>query len=197
MHPYSALTDFELIDLMNSGEEQAFSQIYDRYWDKVYIIARNRLQDEHEAEEIVQEIFLDFWTRREIFHLEKGLEYYFSVAVKYKVINHLAKQAKILQYKKGYAIQHAEADNSLLRLIDYNEMKQHLSTMIGSLPDKCRLVFQLRHEQGYTLRQIAKELEISEKTVEAHLTRARKTLRNAIGTLGITYILACMDAFWR
>ena len=68
-------------------------------------------------------------------------------------------------------------------------MKQQLSAMIGSLPEKCRIVFQLRHEQGYSHRQIAEELNISEKTVEAHLSKARKTLRGALTLLWIIYTI--------
>lgn len=197
MHLYSQLNDFELVDLVKSGDEKAFREVYDRYWDLLYIIARNRLNNEPESEEIVQEIFLDFWSKRDSFELTKGLENYFSVAVKYKVINRLVKKAKVLQYEKEYKSIHQEADNSFLHLLDYKEMKQQLSALIGSLPDKCRRVFQLRHEKGYTLRQIAEEMEISEKTVEAHLTKARKTLRNAIEIPGIVYILVCIDSFWR
>jgi RNA polymerase sigma-70 factor (family 1) len=190
MSLYSQLSDFELIHRLRSGEEAAFRHIYDRYWEQLYIIARNRLNDPQESEEIVQEIFLDFWSRKDSFELEKGLGNYFAVAVKFKVINRLARRAHAAKYKKEYVARHSEADNSFLSLLDYKELKQQLAALIAALPEKCRLVFQLRHEQGYSLREISDELGISEKTVEAHLTRARKTLRGALNLLCIIYMIS-------
>ena len=189
MHSYSQLDDFELLELVKTGEEEAFRLIYDRYWDKLYTVARNRLNDPLDAEEIVQDIFCNFWRRRQTLELTKGLDNYFAVAVKFEIINRLARRAKTVKYKKEYATGHSDADNSFLHLLDYKEMKQQLSSMIGSLPEKCRIVFQLRHEQGYTHREIAEELKISEKTVEAHLSKARKTLRGALTLLWIIYTI--------
>ena len=189
------MNDFELVARLKAGEEPAFGEIYNRYWDKLYIIARNRLRDAPEAEEIVQEIFLDFWNRRSDFQLEKGLENYFTIAVKFKVINRLAKQARAAQNARDYAAYHPENDNNLIPLLDYKELRQELASVIGELPEKCRLVFQLRHEQGYSLRQIAAALDISEKTVEAHLTKARKTLRGALDVICITGLIACLTGW--
>lgn len=189
------MNDFELVARLKAGEEPAFREIYDRYWDKLYIIARNRLRDAPEAEEIVQEIFLDFWSRRSDFQLEKGLENYFTMAVKFKVINRLAKRARAAQNARDYAAYHPEADNNIIPLLDYKVLKQELASVVGALPEKCRLVFQLRHEQGYSLRQIADQLDISEKTVEAHLTKARKTLRGALDVICITSLIACLTTW--
>jgi RNA polymerase sigma-70 factor (ECF subfamily) len=185
---FSQLDDFELLTLLRTGEEDAFRFIYDRYWDKLYIIARNRLNDSLEAEEIVQDIFCNFWRKRATIELTKGFDNYFSVAVKFEVINRLAKRARTALNHKEYTATHSDADNSFLHLLDYKEVKQQLTTLIGDLPEKCRIVFKLRHEAGYSLRQIAEELNISEKTVEAHLTKARKTLRGALYIFYIIYL---------
>ena len=189
MYTYSLLNDFELINLLKAGEEAAFRVIYDRHWQRLYSIAYYRLNDSPEAEEIVQDIFCNFWRKRETIELTKSLDHYFAVAVKFEVINHLARRARTVKNKNDYAISRSETDNSFLSILDYKEMKQQLAAMISSLPEKCRIVFQLRHEQGYSLRQIAEELKISEKTVEAHLSKARKTLRGALNLLWIIYII--------
>jgi RNA polymerase sigma-70 factor (family 1) len=192
---YSQLNDFELIARLKAGEEPAFRAIYDRYWNKLYIIARNRLGDALEAEEIVQEIFLDCWKRRSDFELEKGLENYFTTAVKFKVINRLARLASAARNTRDYAARQPDTDNTVISILDYKELKHQLASAIGSLPEKCRLVFLLRHEEGYSLRQIANELNISEKTVEAHLTKARKTLRGALDLIYVTSLIACLTTW--
>ena len=192
---HSQLNDFELIARLKAGEEPAFRAIYDCYWNKLYCIARNRMDDALEAEEIVQEIFLDFWKRRSEFQLEKSLENYFTTAVKFKVINHLAKRAHATRNARDYAAHQPDTENNVIPLLDYKELKHQLASVIGSLPEKCRLVFLLRHEQGYSLRQIATELNISEKTVEAHLTKARKTLRGTLEVLCITSLIAYLSTW--
>ena len=175
--------DFEVAARIKAGNELAFRQVYDRYWDKIYTIARNRLDNVMEAEEIVQEIFTDLWNRRSSFTLLKGFDNYFSVAVKFKVINCLARRARAAEYTRDYAARYSDADNSLLSLLDYREATLRLAGLVRALPEKCRIVYELQHERGYSLRQIAEELNISEKTVEAHLTKARRTLQGAFELL--------------
>ena len=174
---YKDLSDIELSDLLRSGDECAYVEIYERYWDKLYIIARNRIYDSCEAEEIVQDIFYNLWRNRESFNLVKGFQNYFSVAVKFGVINKLAKQAKKNAFEKEMTSIGTEADESTQQYINARDIQQQIQAGISNLPEKCRLVFDLKYSQDYSQRRIADELAISEKTVEAHLSRARKKLR--------------------
>lgn len=187
MYSYNQIDDFKLIELIQAGDELAFREVYDRHWERLYTIACNRLDNEVEAEEIVQEIFCEFWQKIDGFQLTKALENYFAAAVRFRVINHLARRTRERMYKKELAAAAVHADNSLLELLDYKEFLTHFRTKIDELPEKCRLVFQLRYEQGYSQRQIADELQVSEKTVESHLAKARKTLRGAIMLLCILH----------
>ncbi|WP_069659975.1 RNA polymerase sigma factor [Arcticibacter eurypsychrophilus] len=183
MQAYNQLTDFDLAVLLKNGERNVFREIYDRYWDKLYVIASKRLNDELEAEEVVQDIFCNLWRRRDYFVLTTGFSNYFATAVKFEVINRLAKRVRQQVYQKEAARSYSELDYTTLQTLDLNELKTRLQHTIDTLPDKCRLVFTLKHEKGYTQRQIAQELCISEKTVEVHLSRARKTLRSSFGNL--------------
>ena len=183
MPNYKILDDHELARLLGCDDEAAFNEVYSRYWDKLYVLARHRLGDAYESEEIVQDIFCNLWRKRNTFVLQKGFDNYFSVAVKFEIINRLAKRQKAAAYEKEMSVLASEIDRSTLEKLDLTELLRQLQTNISSLPEKCRIVFQLQYEEGYTQRQIAETLEISEKTVEAHLTKARKNLRNAVVNL--------------
>ena len=115
--------------------------------------------------------------------------------MKFKVINRLVKLAHTARNARDYAARQPDTDNNVIPLLDYKELKHQIASAIGSLPEKCRLVFLLRHEEGYSLRQIANELNISEKTVEAHLTKARKTLRGALDVIYVTSLIACFTTW--
>lgn len=194
MSTYKHLSDSELADLLKISDEGAYVEIYERYWGKLYTLARNRIYDSFEAEEIVQDIFYNLWRNRQSFELLKGFQNYFSVAVKFGVINKLAKKAKRVAFEKEMASTNTEADESTLQYINAHDLKNRIQTSIDNLPEKCRLVFNLKYNQDYSQRHIAEELAISEKSVEAHLSRARKKLRseffNVVLLLGsIVYFL--------
>ena len=190
---YSQLGDFDLSRLLQQGDERAFSEIYKRYWEKLYLIANKRLNDSAEAEEIVQDIFCKLWRRRDTFLLTKGFDNYFAVAVKFEVINRIAKKSRHAVLKKEISLIYTETDNSTVEDLNLRELKKQFQDLVNALPEKCRMVFKLRYEKYYTQYQIAQELHISEKTVEAHLAKVRKSLK---GTLKIFFgLVICFLEF--
>ncbi|RFZ91369.1 RNA polymerase sigma-70 factor [Mucilaginibacter conchicola] len=177
------LPDIELANLLKADSEAVFKIIYERYWQKLYVVARKRLNNSMEAEEIVQDVFSNLWRRRHTFQLQKGFDNYFAVAVKFEVLNRMAKHARQSQFEKDAAVNLKDFDETTLQLLDYNELQRRFAITLSELPEKCRLVFQLQHYDGKTQKQIADEMDISVKTVEAHLSKARKKLRDEFGNL--------------
>lgn len=180
---YNTFTDHELAELFKTGDKSAFTAIYQRYWKKIFVIAYKRLENSHIAEEIVQEIFLNFWRKRDLFTITTGLQNYFAIAVKFEILDLMRKKASANAYEKEISCSFSEIDNSTLRELDLLELQRRLHLTVSTLPEKCQLVFKLKHEQGYSQKQIAEELNISEKTVEAHLSKARKTLKQSFGKM--------------
>ncbi|WP_342647933.1 RNA polymerase sigma-70 factor [Mucilaginibacter sp. CSA2-8R] len=185
------LPDHELALHLKEGSTSAFTVIYERYWKQLFVMASKRLGDEDEAEEIVQEIFLNLWRRRETFNLSTGFANYLSIAVKFEILDAMRKRAHVSKYSQELTNSFTEVDESLLKQLDMDELQQTLQLTIKALPEKCQLVYKLKYEQGYSQKQIASELNISEKTVEAHLSKARKVLRGKFG-----YVLLAFLAFY-
>lgn len=183
MATLSTLPDSELLDLLKSGDHAAFTEIYNRYWDKLYVVAYNRLSDELEAEEAVQNIFLSLWKRKETLQLTHSLSTYLSVSVKYQIFTRLAQLKRERQRTDQLKIVAVEGQETTAEWLSEKELKKQLEEAVNTLPEKCRLVFQLSREENLTNKQIAEELDISEKTVEGHMTKALTTLR---GSLNIT-----------
>lgn len=176
-------TDSQLLELIRKDDRVAFTELYNRYWDKLFTVAMHRLNDEHEAEEVVQEVFLSLWQRRLTIELTHSLNTYLSVAVKYRIINHLDKQFRKKQHIEHLAIHAPREQDSTSQWLLEKELRTQLEQSISRLPEKCRIVFLLSREQNKTNAEIAAELNIAEKTVEAHMTKALSTLRQ---TLNIT-----------
>lgn len=175
-----ALTDHQLLEQIQKDDRGAFTELYNRYWDKLFITAMHRLDDEHEAEEVVQEVFLSLWQRRRSVQLTHSINTYLSVAVKYRIINHLDKQYRKKRHIDHLAISAPLQEDSTNTWLSEKELRQQLEHSINKLPEKCRIVFLLSREEQKTNAEIAAELNIAEKTVEAHMTKALSTLRQSL-----------------
>jgi len=173
-------TDQQLVALIRQDDRDAFAELYEKYWDKIFAVAMHRLNDEEEAEEIVQEIFLSIWVRRKSLELSHSLATYLSVAVKYKVINHLAKKHRRQLQMDELSDTLPEAENSTIDWLDEKELRARLEEGINKLPERCRIVFLLSRDENKTYAEIAEQLNISPKTVEAHISKALSTLRQDI-----------------
>lgn len=177
------MSDIDLTALLSKGNDAAFSEIYNRYWKRLFTIAFNKLNNLSEAEELVQDIFLDIWSRRETLKITSSLAAYLAVAVKYKVLDCYSKRATKLRYQNYLSHLSDPLDSSTENWLNHEELKENIRKSVASLPEKCRLVFELSRNNGLSHKQIATKLEIAEKTVESHLSRALRTLRINLGSL--------------
>lgn len=183
------LTDSELLILMQQGDEKSFTEIFNRYWKTILVVAANKTGDLDEAEEIVQDIFISLWNRREQLQLTSSLKNYLTVSVKYQVIKTLAKKSSFQKFADHSLHTYDLLDDSTQEWLEFEELRHRLSELVTELPEKCRLVYQLSRDSGYSQKQIAEELGISEKTVEAHLGKALKTLRTGLNQFLFSLLL--------
>ncbi|RPD41213.1 RNA polymerase sigma-70 factor [Chitinophaga barathri] len=174
--------DEELLQLLRNGEDHAFREIYKRYWDKLLYIAGKKLEDLSEAESIVQDVFVDLWQRRETLEVRQELAGYLVVAVRYRILNFLARQRKAQIYLRDTARSLSAADRSTEEWLGFEELREWLEKIVAGLPEKCRIAYRLRGE-GYSQREIARYMNVSEKTVETHISRALRVLRTGLGQL--------------
>jgi RNA polymerase sigma-70 factor (ECF subfamily) len=182
MGNYSKHTDDELALLLKQAGSEVFKEIYDRFWDKLLNAANKRIKNTEVCEEIVQDVFTKLWVNRTSVVFRAGLGNYLYTAVRYNVIDHYRKYA----VRRNFVISehvHAELDNSTEEYIFLNDLKKHIEVMIAKLPAKCRSVYRLSRIEFKTNKEIASELNISEKTVEGHLTKALHSLRVSISDL--------------
>lgn len=183
---YSTYTDEELLRLLQTNDHKAFAELYERYWDKLLYLAGKKIGDLHEAEHIVQDVFLDCWHRRASLNIQQSVGGYLVVAVKYRIINAQAKRYRQLLRIKEKPFN--QLDNSTEEYLHWRELQQQYHYQLARLPEKCALAFSLRDE-GLSYKEIAAEMKVSEKTVEMHISRAFKALRTALGILGAIIII--------
>lgn len=180
---YEQLTEHELLDRLKTKDQQAFSEIYTRYWDKLFFLASKKTRNMEDAEEIVQDIFVYLWNNSHKLSIHQSLNSYLAVAVKYKVIKQLDKYHQ--QEKYAQLAPKDSSDNSTEDWLEFEELKGQLARLIKTLPNKCQLVYTMSRDKGYSQKKISKTLKISEKTVEAHISKALRYLRTKLGRYSV------------
>jgi RNA polymerase sigma-70 factor (ECF subfamily) len=175
MKNFRAYSDEGLLKLLKQQELGAFEEIYLRYWKKLYSAAYKRVQSRETSEEIVQDIFTSLWLKRHDISVEKLSAYLFA-AVKYKIINYLEKEMsrRIYAEAQGDVL---SVDNSTEETVLLNEFSQALEKEIQKLPPKRQQIFKMSRQENLSIKQVASNLGISEKTAENQLGKALKVLK--------------------
>jgi len=181
------LSDIELVALLQLDELSAFIEIYNRYWSKLFNAAYKRVKDQEACKEIVQDIFTNFWTKRHVLVLTTGLSNYLYTATRNQVIDYYRKQ--VIRNNFQFGLLHEGYDNSNEQNLLLKDLQQHIERLIDQLPAKCKSVYQLSRVENLSNKEIASLLNISEKTVEGHLTKALKQLRVSLSGFLVLMVL--------
>ncbi|QEC53770.1 RNA polymerase sigma-70 factor (ECF subfamily) [Anseongella ginsenosidimutans] len=177
MRDYEKLSDNDLTGLLKKGNIAAFEEIYNRYWSRLYSAAYKRVKSREVCQEIIQDLFTSLWLSGKELQIRASLEGYLLTAVRYKVFNHIEKELVRRNYRSTLPEASLRIDNSTEETILLNDLSQQLEEEIVQLPEKCRQVFELSRKQQKSNKEIALELNISEKTVENHITKALRLMR--------------------
>ena len=169
----------------NYLENKTFERIYIRYYSRMKRFAREYVVSNEDAENILQDIFMDFWEKREVYLKHANLTAYLFVSVKNKCIDYLRRKVREQKatdrLQKEYILALKINLDSLEALdegiFEEDDVKGIIYKAINSLPDKCREIFIMSKMQGKKQKDIAEELNISVNTVETQMGIAYKKLK--------------------
>ena len=170
-------TDTELIAGIQKSDKVAFRILFDRYYKLLLGTAINILKDVDSGKDSVQEVFIQLWKNRENITINSTIENYLKRAV----INRSLNQVKFRKRFDGEPLEteHSSKDSANTR-IETKELEEVIEKAIQTIPEKSRLVYILKRQEGLSLKEIAEQMDISPKTVENQLTKALKILKDAV-----------------
>ena len=172
MNDFNQINDENILLLLKRGNEMAFTEIYNRYWDKLYYIAYKLLKNTEAAEEIVQEVFLMLWQKREKLNIQ-SVQAYLAAMTRYAVFHYITNEKRYREKSIGLSPASVVAEFN----IDDKILLDIIEKLSNKLPEKCRLVFQYNKLQDKSMADVAAQLNITQKTAEAHLTKALRVIR--------------------
>ena len=171
----SNLSDEELQKLISLRNEMAFEVIFDRYWKRLYSYSYKIYREEEVCEDIVQEIFIHIWTKKETLAI-KNVPAYLNIAVRNKVFKTLAKQSynhPFFEVLDNLPATYLQADYNLI----WKEFFKSYEALLNSLPQQRKTIFRMRYQEDKSTNDIASQLGISKKTVQNQLSLAFDQLK--------------------
>ncbi len=185
----------ELFALIKQDDAFAFEELYSRYWDKLFGNAYKRLASKEQTEELIQDLFTNLWVNRNKILITSSLVGYLTTSVKYMVINQLQKQKVRKQYVEIVKPFTVKQSNSTEDTVAFNDLENKLAKEVEKLPEKCQAVFKMSRYEQQSVKDIARKLEISEKTVENHIGKALKVLKSNLKDF-VSTILFLITTSW-
>jgi len=171
------LSDKILLNQMKDGDSASFNTLFDRYWEMLYSTVFSVCSDREVCSEIVHDIFLNLWLKREKLQIET-FKAYILASARYHVYRHVKNARKnSLEYRDDleYASQSALNEGELN--IRYQDLEKSVDRELEELPRRCKEIFTLSRREQLSNDEIATRLDISKRTVENQLTHALRHLR--------------------
>lgn len=174
------LPEQQQIEALVAGDITAFEMIFRTYYQPLCNYAYTFLQDKENAEEIVQSTFLSVWEKRETLSIRAGVKPYLYAMVRNACLN-VIKHEKI---KQKHAVEElavgVHSYDSVSHTLAGSELELKIQQAMEQLPEQCRLVFKLSRFEELKYAEIADQLNISVKTVENHMGKALKIMREQL-----------------
>lgn len=171
-------SDDELFLQFQHGHTAAFEEIYSRFSPLLYSHAYRMLENEADAQDVVQEVFAALWTKGRSISLTVSLGAYLYVTTRNKVLNLISQQRSYdhhLSHLKQFI---SEADTTTLEQLSEKELAACIEQEIRHLPAKMREIFELSRKESLSHKEIAEQLQLSPETVKKQVSNAIRTLRH-------------------
>lgn len=166
-----------VVELKNDSQT-AFAELFNRYKKKLYYFALSYLNDNAEAEEVVQSVFVRLWESRSTLNETMSIKNFIYKSTVNACYNSLKKKAIRNRYLENELIAFNEADNRSYDEIFYKDLKRQIDNIIASLPPQQQQIFQLSRFEGLSHDDIATKLNLSIRTVENQIYRALKVIKD-------------------
>ena len=167
-----------LLQRLREGDRQAFSILYERYSGRIYGNILRLVKEKEPAQELLQDVFMKLWEKRETITIETSFTAYLFAISKHLVLNMF----------RRISIEHQAA--ARLRAV-HSELYQHVEALqqaIDNLPARRREIYLLVKTEGNSYEQVSNLLGISRATVNDHVVKANRHVYGHLSRSGLISI---------
>lgn len=166
------------------NQDKGFKHVFELFYPRLWCFVKEYIRDEQDAKDVMQNVFLTLWEKRDSLKADTNLNAYLFTLAKSQCLNYLKHMKVVEKYSK---ITQAEQQENFINYyaiskfdpeqVDIESLELLVEDAINHLPEQCRKVFELSRYEGLKYKEIAQKMEISVKTVEAHMSNALRILR--------------------
>ncbi len=180
METYVNFTDDLLVALLKEGNQAAYAEIYNRYKGVLYRHALTMLNNKEEVNDIIHELFLALWIKREELQVNIKLSSYLYRSVRNRILDYIARNKFVTAYIDSIQEYIQAAVPITEQEVRLSELKALIEREVAALPPKMREIFEMSRKLELSNKEIAAQLNISDKTVKKQINNALKILRPKI-----------------
>ena len=169
----------QTLDRFRQGDSEAFASLYHVHWQQVFRFSRLYLKSDDDAEDVVQEMFIRLWQIRERIHPDDNFSGLLFIMTRNMIFNRFRKQLDPLGFKVS-VLAALESSDDIESEISARDLSEYIDRLVDLMPTRQRQVFNMSRREHKSYREIAEELELSQKTVEAHMHEALRFLRDKL-----------------
>lgn len=175
------LNDLLWIKKIREGDIRAFETLFRTYYSSLSFYALSITNDRDAAEEIVQELFYQLWKERAGLYIFRSLKSYLYGAVRNQSLQH-CEHRQIRERHRQYVLsgQETQPQDTPLEVLEYKELEELIERTLNRLPERRRSIFRMHRMEGMKYKEIAEQLSLSVKTIEAEMTKGYQALRKEI-----------------
>jgi RNA polymerase sigma-70 factor (ECF subfamily) len=171
------LDDRYWLERIRAGDLASFETVFRRLAPALCVFVMRYVESRDAAEDLVQDLFLTLWARRESLEVRTSLSTYLHTAARNRALNHLKHERVAARWRSRSRAEIEDSYESIESTLFDQELSIAVRDAIESLPERTRLVFTMSRQRGLTYNQIAAELGLSVKTVETQMGRALRMMR--------------------
>ncbi len=173
--------EFFIKQTFNQDPKKGFELLYNRYYKPLCSHAVRFVYSKDVAEDIIAEIFYNIWKNQVFLHITTSFRAYLFTAVRNRCFLYLQQE----QGNKSFAfdnsdLQFPESNVSPDQMLFYDDLQKQIEQAIAQLPPQCQKVFLMNRFEGKKYKEIADELQLATKTIEAHINKALVHLRDVV-----------------
>ncbi len=169
-----------LVRSLRKGDVFAYNELFHKYSQKVYNFSVKHLENEEDAKDLVQEIFMKIWDMKKEINEKKSFNAFLFTISLNLIRDYFRKKVKNRKLVDRWLEETEPYSNSTLLSVEFKSLEKIVSTLVDQLPQKRQMVFRLSRNEGLSNDEIAEKMNIQKKTVENHLNLALNYLRERL-----------------
>jgi RNA polymerase sigma-70 factor (ECF subfamily) len=172
--------DKKLLQGLKNGDETAYEELFMTYYARLVVFAKKLLGDEDLSKEMVQDVFVMFYEKREVLNIHTSLKSHLYQTVRNRCLNEIKRNQIRREHHSGIFTEKKNQEAYFDDKVQETELEARIFNVVQSLPAQCKRIFEMSRYEGINNGEIAEKLQLSKRTVETQISKALKILRKQL-----------------